>query len=482
MIYTILQSVFREEKKVNFIIFFITNFIKKATVFCNILVSCIILKQGITSLFLLIVSAKNYTFYKLSIIIVIIVKFSILSTIMEHKGILYISYDGILEPLGQSQVLSYLEKLSQKRAVHLISFEKPSDKKNKHLFDRVSKRINNSNIHWHPLTYHKKPTMIATLWDIFCATVLGSWLILKHNLKVVHARSYVASVSALVLKKIFSIQYIFDMRGFWVDERVDGEIWSRNSYLFRVGKKLEKNFLLNADIVISLTHKAVKEMEKFTYLQGKNPRFEVITTCTDLDLFKPSNIKNKERPLTVGYVGSIGVWYLFEEALDCYQMIKKIIPNARLHILNKGGHDYINNCLNNKGIDKKFVLIETKDHSGVVSTMQSIDVGLFMIKPLYSKISSMPTKLGEFLGCGVPCICNSGIGDMDDIINNEKVGIVLNSFEKKEKEKGILSLLELIKDPTVKTRCREAALKHFSLIDGVNSYNNIYSFLDVKPQ
>ena len=129
MIYTILQSVFREEKKVNFIIFFITNFIKKATVFCNILVSCIILKQGITSLFLLIVSAKNYTFYKLSIIIVIIVKFSILSTNMEHKGILYISYDGILEPLGQSQVLSYLEKLSKKRVVHLISFEKHSDKK-----------------------------------------------------------------------------------------------------------------------------------------------------------------------------------------------------------------------------------------------------------------------------------------------------------------------------------------------------------------
>ena len=46
----------------------------------------------------------------------------------------------------------------------------------------------------------------------------------------------------------------------------------------------------------------------------------------------------------------------------------------------------------------------------------------------------MPTKLGEFLGCGVPCVCNDGIGDMTDIINSGKVGIVLNSFDKVEKE------------------------------------------------
>ena len=40
-------------------------------------------------------------------------------------GVLYISYDGMLEPLGQSQVvLAYLEKLPPGRRIHLISFEK----------------------------------------------------------------------------------------------------------------------------------------------------------------------------------------------------------------------------------------------------------------------------------------------------------------------------------------------------------------------
>ena len=43
------------------------------------------------------------------------------------RVILYISYDGILEPLGQSQVLRYLERLASARKIVLISFEKPED-------------------------------------------------------------------------------------------------------------------------------------------------------------------------------------------------------------------------------------------------------------------------------------------------------------------------------------------------------------------
>jgi hypothetical protein len=42
-------------------------------------------------------------------------------------SVLYVSYDGMLEPLGQSQVLGYLKRLAVGRAIHLVSFEKPSD-------------------------------------------------------------------------------------------------------------------------------------------------------------------------------------------------------------------------------------------------------------------------------------------------------------------------------------------------------------------
>ena len=50
--------------------------------------------------------------------------------INENKRVLYISPDGILEPLGDSQVLKYLEKLSKKFTITLISYEKINDLRN----------------------------------------------------------------------------------------------------------------------------------------------------------------------------------------------------------------------------------------------------------------------------------------------------------------------------------------------------------------
>ena len=88
-------------------------------------------------------------------------------------SLLYISYDGMLEPLGQSQVLAYLKQLANGRSIHLISFEKVNDWVIVAERERLARDIAASGIVWHPLRYHKKPTALATAWDIACGTGLG---------------------------------------------------------------------------------------------------------------------------------------------------------------------------------------------------------------------------------------------------------------------------------------------------------------------
>ena len=83
-------------------------------------------------------------------------------------NILYISYDGMLEPLGQSQVLAYLEKnQSPGLQFWLISFEKSSYQRDAELRDDVKNRIDRAGIRWIPRRYHKKPPVLSTVWDIF---------------------------------------------------------------------------------------------------------------------------------------------------------------------------------------------------------------------------------------------------------------------------------------------------------------------------
>lgn len=395
-----------------------------------------------------------------------------------HGSVLYISYDGILEPLGQSQVLRYMERLAPDHKIVLISFEKLHDWQQVERREALRSQIRATGITWIPLRYHKRPSALATAFDIAQGVVVGAWAVMRHRVRIVHARSYVPSVIALALKKLFGLKYIFDMRGLWADERVDGGLWPAGGRLYRVAKWFERRFLLNADCVVSLTQAAVDEMRTFPYLQRRMPRFELITTCADLELFRPGQDdpapRPAERPFTLGYVGSVGVWYLFDETLRCFQLLRERLPNARMHILNRGGHDYIRERMAALNIDPTTVQVEAADHAGVARAMQRMDAGIFFIKPVYSKTASAPTKLGEFLGCGVPCLGNRGVGDMAAILEKEQVGVALDRFDEPAMRDAIDRLLQLTQTPGIEKRCREVALRYFSLEEGVGAYKNIY--------
>ncbi len=200
-------------------------------------------------------------------------------------GVLYISYDGMLEPLGQSQVLAYLEKLAPGRPIHLISYEKPADWADSARRGSLAKRIAAAGICWHPLRYHKSPTAPATAYDVAVGTAKALALAVRHRLTIVHARSYVAALIALAVKRSTGARFLFDMRGLWADERVDGGLWPKDGRLYRTAKSLERRFLEAADHVVILTHASEAEIRGFPYLAGRAVPMSVIPTCTDLDRF-----------------------------------------------------------------------------------------------------------------------------------------------------------------------------------------------------
>jgi glycosyltransferase involved in cell wall biosynthesis len=392
-------------------------------------------------------------------------------------GVLYISYDGMLEPLGQSQVLAYLKRLADGRRIHLISFEKADDWANTTERERIAQDIATAGIVWHPLRYHKRPTALATAWDIGCGIALGLWLVLRHRLALVHARSYVPSVMALALKRLTGVKFLFDMRGFWADERVDGGLWPRTGRMFRVAKGFERRFLLAADHVVSLTRAAVVEMQRFGYLQGRMPPVTVIPTCADLTRFTPMPRERDGAGFVLGYVGSAGTWYLFDTVAACFAQLLHLQPDARFLIVNRGEHAYILERLAAAGVPNAAVELTAATHAEVPRLMARMDAGIFFIKPVFSKQASAPTKLGEFLGCGIPCLGNSGVGDMAAVLEGDRVGVALKAFDPASLTQGLNQLLKMAADPSTAARCVAAAQKHFSLDEGVRRYAAVYQQL-----
>lgn len=394
------------------------------------------------------------------------------------NNILYISYDGILEPLGQSQVLAYLERLAENFNIYLISFEKHSDWCKIEERSKLEARMKASAITWYPSRYHKFPSAIATGFDVMVGVFLGVWIIGKRNIRIVHARSYVPAVIALVLKRLIGVAFVFDMRGFWADERVDGGLWRPNSVLYFVAKYFERRFLQSADHVISLTQSAVLEMQKFPYLQGRMPPVTIIPTCVDTARFNPTTRAVKAVNFTLGYVGSAGTWYLFDEVIRCFLCLNEIRKDARLLIVNRGDHQYIRDRLAAFDVAQASVELISVGYDTVPLQIARMDAGIFFYRPSFSRAACAPTKLGEFLACGVPCIGNIGVGDMTEILEGERVGVVLRSFDDKARMDSMRALLELVDDPFSSTRCVAAAEKYFSLEQGVARYANVYRQLE----
>ena len=391
-------------------------------------------------------------------------------------GVLYISYDGILEPLGQSQVLAYLTRLADSRRIHLISFEKAEDWANVIERKNLARDIASFGIIWHPLRYHKRPTALATAWDIANGVCLGLWLVLRNRLRIVHARSYVASVMALTIKRITGAKYFFDMRGFWADEKLESG-WLLDGYMYRVAKAFERRFLLDADHVVSLTHAAVPIIQRFPYLQDCMPPISVIPTCCDLSRFKPIPREYESAGLTFGYVGTAGNWYLFDETAACFSALQQMRSDTKFLIVNRGEHPYIRQRLAAAGVTSEAVELTSATPTEMPRLISRMDASVFFIKPVFSKQASAATKLAELLGCGVPCLSNTGVGDMAEVLEGERVGVALRSFDQASFAVGLDQLLTLVADPATAARCVAAAKKHFSLDEGVKRYRSIYERL-----
>ena len=110
--------------------------------------------------------------------------------------------------------------------------------------------------------------------------------------------------------------------------------------------------------------------------------------------------------------------------------------------------------------------------------MNSMNAGVFFINPFYSKIASAPTKLGEFLGCGVPCLSNDGIGDMIRVLEINKAGVSIKYFHENSLQEGVIRLIKLSKEENIQMKCRKIALEYFSLEKGVSNLKRIYKSLE----
>jgi len=398
-----------------------------------------------------------------------------------QKNILYLSYDGITDPLGRSQILPYIIGLSKDKNLKftIISFEKDenygSQKKT------IENILDNHQIKWIPLKYTKRPPILSTIWDLIKLNKEVNKL-KKDSIYLIHCRSYITSLIALKFKEKYDIPFIFDMRGFYADERVDGKIWSKERFIYKhiynYFKKKEEKFLQESNHVVSLTSAGKNEIESWN-LPNQSP-ITVIPCCTDENLFRPDNIKDLKNNLNIqnddfiiSYVGSIGTWYMLDEMLDFFILLKAKNKNSKFLFITKDNPSIITGKSRKKGINENDLIIVPSSREMMPSYIAASNFSMFFILPVFSKKASSPTKMGEIMNLGIPIICNNGVGDVDEIMKQCMPELLIKNFTKEEYSR-IIGLItnnyNIDQEKIINT-----SHQYYSLEKGVKKYKEIYN-------
>ena len=398
-----------------------------------------------------------------------------------RKRTLYLSYTGMLEPLGRSQVLSYLSRLAGEYAFTLVSFEKPADLADSDAVASLRAECAHYGIDWRPQVYHQRPRLPATAWDLLVLLGQTSRHSSRRETRVVHCRSYIPAIAAWLSSKVTGKPFIFDMRAIWPDEMVTAGRLTERSLVYKALKWIERRLLRDAASVVSLTEAGVDHLLE-RYPELPRGKFEVITTCVDVDRFKvpqrhgPSGRLADSQPFVVGTMGTLlSGWFYLDAFFAFFLAIKRLRLDAQASIVTRDNHEEIRARAHRAGIDPEDINLRSATSEGMPQLLAGMDVGVMFFA---AKPGSAPTRLGEFLAAGVPVVGNMGIGDLGRLIATYDVGIVVdNVCDAASLERAARELLARYDGILASGACRHAAEDYFSLERGAERYRKLYRSL-----
>jgi glycosyltransferase involved in cell wall biosynthesis len=383
----------------------------------------------------------------------------------------FVSYDGALDPLGGSQVVPYVVGLARRGVdMTLISFEKPEAWSRVSHRETLQARLASADVRWRPLVYHRRPRVSATVWDLVQGIRALRQEVRHADDTIIHCRGDVAMFMARHAGLTRSTPFLYDVRGLFSDERVESGSWPAGGALDRIVRRAETGNLSRADAVVVLTKRASAELSR---RRAPPPPTRVIPTSADLDRFRP-----REPPSTpdygLCYVGSLGTWYMTKEMVAFARRASTKVTGRVLFLTPQVDE------ARRAGADESWAEVRSVAPEQVPEWLRRARAAFFFIRPTPAKRASCPTKLGECLATGIPFVGNTGIGDLDELVLREPVGVLIDTFEDKAYDDAALRLAALLARAETSGICRRVAETEFSLHTAVGAYHELYVALTAK--
>jgi glycosyltransferase involved in cell wall biosynthesis len=419
------------------------------------------------------------------------------------RSTLYVCYFGLRQPLVQTQVLPYLREVAADGwSVTLLTFEPgwPADFPDAEQLAR-REALARDGIAWHAHPYTKSHGIAAKVKDIATGLRTARRLAREKKAGVIHGRAHVGTAIACLAAATLRPRprVLFDIRGFNPEESVDAGRWTESGAKFRLLKRAERAMLRAASGFVILTEagraamfpNAVPDDGPEAWRLPDGRPVQVIPCCVDAARFaQPADAAESAQRLKqelgladssriVVHLGALGGSYPEDRIVALFRAIHFDDPHTGFLILSQTETALFRKLYAEAGLPENRLWTGRADAADVARYLAVADWGLSLKREHYAQLACSPTKVPEYLLAGLPVLASRRIGDTDDIVTCNRVGVVFDAWDDAGLPAAVAAMNALSTEPDIAQRCRNAALERFDLKSvGGPRYRSVYSRLE----
>ena len=276
-------------------------------------------------------------------------------------------------------------------------------------------------------------------------------VIKKIDVIIVDVRTILGTLIILIIKKIFAIKVIFDVRSIPVEMNLP---WD-----YKLSCVIANKYFDGATFITDGTKSYVENLIKVKYNKS-----EIFPSAVNLSLFHsriinniPLSVKEKTKgKLILLYHGSISPNRGISLVIDAINQIKNTYPNL-LFISISDNNNYISDYCNSNNylISDNLLLLDIIQHEKLAAYINLADICVVPLpRILWWEISS-PLKLMEYLAMEKPIILSDIKAHLDVIPRDSDFAVYFNPDDKNDLSKKIseaISNLNNLKNNAAKGR------------------------------
>ena len=378
-------------------------------------------------------------------------------------------------------MLKYISKLRDAGVIfHLITFEQQQYALSAPETISEKEKLAKLGIKWYPrqfktgrfLLLKKGLNFLSAFWLILRLKVRHRPKLILAFANVAASMAYICSVTLRIPLCIFS----FEPHSDFLAEL--GQ-WKKSGWKYRIMNALEWRAGKRAAYVLTGTRYMVERLKEL----GAHGQILRQPTGIDEEQFQFSESSRKtireklqigDRPVLI-YTGKFGDLYIKEEMAVLCGTLLQCQSNFFFVFLTGHPEEELLGWMKKYGVDSEHVYIGRVPYEEVPAWLSAADVGVVGIAGFPSRKYCSPTKVGEYLLCGLPYIVQENTSEDDVVAKQWNVGAVIRSFAANDVSEAWPTLNKLLAEDkmVVRKRCRNAGIEYRSSASVVQTLRSV---------